>query len=350
MKKAVSLFSGGGVGETYLNDLDIKVTVSNEINHKRAQFYQHLYPETKMIIGDINDKRIKSEILNSLTGDEEILIATPPCQGVSTLGKNKKVESFNFDKRNFLIYDVIEIIDSFDFKYILIENVSRFLKMKFPVQDGFDSVENIFRNKFGRKYNIQVDILNTKDYEVPQSRPRFILRMFKKNTIWELPKTSPEITLRECIGHLPSLESNQSSKIQWHYAKKHNDREILAMKNTPTGKSAFKNKVYYPKNKNGDLIKGFHNTYKRLEWDRVCHARTTNCGTIGSHNNVHPGRRMEDGTYSDARVLTIHELLIVSSLPLDWNIPEFASDNLVRQIIGESVPPRFIKKLFESIN
>ncbi|MDQ7066585.1 MAG: hypothetical protein Q9M40_00455 [Sulfurimonas sp.] len=30
----------------------------------------------------------------------------------------------------------------------------------------------------------------------------------------------------------------------------------------------------------------------------------------------------EDGTYSDARVLTPLELMILTSLPADWNIPK----------------------------
>ena len=40
----------------------------------------------------------------------------------------------------------------------------------------------------------------------------------------------------------------------------------LAMKHTPEGKSALKNPIYYPK-KDGQPVKGFHNTYKRMKWD-----------------------------------------------------------------------------------
>jgi DNA (cytosine-5)-methyltransferase 1 len=37
------------------------------------------------------------------------------------------------------------------------------------------------------------------------------------------------------------------------------------MKNTPTGKSALNNTIFYPINKNGQKIKGFATTYKRIE-------------------------------------------------------------------------------------
>ena len=96
-------------------------------------------------------------------------------------------------------------------------------------------------------------------------------------------------------------------------------------------------------------IKSFHNTYKRLCWDVPCHARTTKSGEISSHNNVHPGRLKPDGTYSDARVLSMLELLIVASLPLDWNIPEWASDRFIRHAIGESVPPLLMKNVFKTL-
>lgn len=34
-----------------------------------------------------------------------------------------------------------------------------------------------------------------------------------------------------------------------YYARKHIEKHILWMKNTPTGKSAFENEIYYPKKK-----------------------------------------------------------------------------------------------------
>ena len=349
--KAISLFSSAGVGEYYLKDIGIDVVIANEINEKRANFYSHLHPESKMIKGDIQQSDIKKEIKNELKkhNDLKMLIATPPCQGVSTLGKNKLSTSFGLDKRNYLIFDTIDVINMADFDYVLIENVARFKDMYFPYDDKMLSVFEIFKKIYSEHYTIKLDIFNAKDFGVPQTRPRYILRMFKKYLNWPEPTLSPEITLRESIGHLPTLESGEKSTIERHYAKKHNDRDVLAMKHTPTGKSALLNKVYYPKRLDGVKIKGFHNTYKRLDWDKPCHARTTNSGNIGSHNNVHPGRKLKDGTYSDARVLTIYELLIVSSLPVDWSIPVWSSDNLVRQVLGECIPPLMMKKILINI-
>ena len=57
----------------------------------------------------------------------------------------------------------------------------------------------------------------------------------------------------------------------------------------------------------------------------------------------------EERIYSDVRALSIYELLIVSSLPLDWNIPNWANDVLIRKVIGEGIPPKLIKRAVESL-
>mgnify|MGYP004550329877 CR=1 FL=1 len=339
MIKGASMFSGGGIAETYFDKAGINIVVANELIPRRGKFYQDMYPNSKMIIGDINDEDIKKEFMDSITDEVKFLIATPPCQGVSALGSNKHLDQMQKDPRNYLVFNVLEVIDNFDFDYILIENVSRFLSMYFPYNDTFLSLEEILNEKYSDKYNIEVRDLNAKDYGVPQSRPRAIFKMYKKDKSWPWPETQKEITLREAIGDLPSLESGEKSSLKYHYSKVHNDREIECMRHTPEGCSAFKNEVYYPKKKDGTRVKGFHNTYKRMKWDAPAPARTMNCGSIGSHNNVHPGRKLEDGTYSDARVLTLRELFIVSSLPEEWEFPNWASDAFLRQVIGEAIPP-----------
>ena len=343
------MFASAGIAETYFKDAGIDIVVANELIEKRGEFYHYMYPTSKMIVGDINNKEIKQKFLSAITDDIKFLIATPPCQGASTLGINKHMDQMISDERNYLIYSVMEVIDKKDFDYIMIENVPRFLDMYFPYKETFKKLEEILRDKYSKKYMIDIRILNAKDYGVPQTRPRAIIKMYKHGLKWGWPEEQEEITLKEAIGDLPSLESGEKSDIKYHYAKVHNDREILAMKHTPTGCSAMKNEIYYPKKEDGSRIRGFHNTYKRMSWDAPAPARTMNSGNIGSHNNVHPGRQLPDGTYSDARVLTLRELFIVSSLPAEWKIPSGCTDNFIRQVIGEAIPPRLSYNIVKEI-
>ncbi len=348
--KAVSLFSSAGIGELLLNKTNVEVVLANELIEKRAEYYRFFYPQSKMICGDITDKAIQKQIKEQIQQEDiKLLIATPPCQGLSTLGKNKVQADFEQDNRNFLILSALDIIDSSDLDYILIENVPKFIEMYFPYQGEFLLLEDILRRKYKKNYRIEVNILNAKDYGVSQTRPRAIIQMYKKHLKWSLPKQQAEIPLSESIGHLPSLEAGESSNIPWHTAKPHNERIVLAMKHTESGKSAMANEVHYPKKADGSKIKGFHNTYKRMVWEQPSHARTTYSGSMSSHNNVHPGRLLADGTYSDARVLTLLETFIVSSIPENIQFPKGSSETFIRTIIGEAIPPKMMMKVIEMI-
>lgn len=344
--KGASLFSSAGIAELYLKDCGLDIKVASELLQKRCDLHSFLYPDCKMFSGDITNDDVFAKVNNEIKKEKcKFLLATPPCQGMSSLGKKE----YSTDKRNYLVFYVFDIIDDNDFDYILIENVPKFLKLYFPFNGELKKLEEICKIKYSEKYNIESFVLNAKDYNVPQSRPRGFIKIWKKNLNWSNPKKSKEITLRECIGNLPSLNPGESSNLKWHFAKAHNEREILAMKHTPEGKSALKNPVYYPKKLNGDPIKGFHNTYKRMKWDEPSPARAMNSGNLGGHNNAHPGRILEDGTYSDPRVLTLRELFIVSSINPDWELPEWATDNFIRQVIGEAIPPNFAKAICSGI-
>mgnify|MGYP001625244088 FL=1 len=348
--KAISLFSSAGIGELLLNQTNVDVIAANEILPKRADCYRHFYPNTEMYCGDITLDETKEHMISIVkNNDVKMLIATPPCQGLSTLGKNKKQIHYEKDKRNYLILHALDIIDRCDFDYILIENVPSFIEMYFPYENEYLLLREILEKKYSDKYEIDIRVLNAKDYGICQSRPRAIIKLYKHGLKWSWPVSQPEIPLSEAIGYLPSLEAGEDSGIPWHYAKPCNERAVIALRHTPSGKSALTNAVYYPKKEDGTRIKGFHNTFKRMVWDEPCPTRTTFSGSMSSHNNVHPGRKLPDGTYSDARVLTLLETFIVSSIPKDIDFPKGSTDTFIRTVIGESIPPKLMMEVVNLI-
>ena len=354
----LSMFSGGGIAETYFEEIGIHIAVANELLPERAKFYTDTHPNTNMICGDISDESVFESVMElSIKEHVRFLLATPPCQGMSTLGHKE----YASDNRNSLIKYVLKSINRLSPDYVLIENVPKFSKILYNL-DGTTYISNAKQQKksynivelleelYSDSYEISMKILNAMNYGVPQSRPRVIIKLYKKGLSWPWPPEEEHVvTLREAIGDLPSLESGQSSDIKWHRALKHNERQIEALRHTPEGKSAMRNEIYYPKKKDGSRVKGFHNTYNRMRWDEPAPARTTNNHLISGHNNVHPGRMLPDGTWSDARVLTLRELIIVSSLPLDWNIENGFPESKLRVIIGEAIPPLLSKKIVEQI-
>lgn len=341
----VSLFANVGIAETYISNHSINIVVANELLEKRAEFYQEQHKNCNMIQGDITNKNIYNAVLNEAKKQEcDFLIATPPCQGMSVAGKMIKD-----DPRNGLIKYVIKFIKELQPTHILIENVQGILNTFVEVNGQKLKILNYIKTELENlDYCINYSVVDTADYETPQTRKRAIF-LISKNGFWNFPHKKKQITVKEAIGHLPSLESDQKSNIQYHYAKKHNDRHIFFLKQTPTGKTALHNEVHYPKKENGERIKGYATTYKRIQWDKPAPTITMANGSVSSQNNVHPGNLKEDSTYSDARVLTLKEIFILTGLPNNWHPPKWASENLIRQVIGEGIPPKLIDNILKTI-
>lgn len=375
--KAMSLFANVGIAETYLDRENIKVIIANELEPKRAEFYSYLYPNTKMIVGDITQKNIKEELILQAKKEKiDLIMATPPCQGMSTVGKKDKN-----DIRNTLVRHAIDIIKEVKPTYVFLENVPEQLITKIKYGNKEVLIPDYIKYELGDIYNFNNNfVINASDYGVPQMRERAIILLTKKekNFIWEFPQKNKEIiTLKDAIGDLPSLDpelydlsyeeqlkifpdyekkKKEGLKVsKWHYPPKHIYRQVYSLMHTPSGQTAFDNiDKFKPKKKDGSFTKGFKNTYKRQSWDKPGYTVTMYNRTIGSQNNVHPGRLIGKDSegyeiYSDARVLTIYELMLVTSLPKNWNIPEWASEHFVRQVIGEGIPPLLVQKIMHQL-
>jgi DNA (cytosine-5)-methyltransferase 1 len=342
----LSLFSSAGIGETYLGEY-VDMKVANELIENRSKIYKYFYPKTNMINGDITHEKIYKEILkDSLEKKIDFIYATPPCQSFSKAGK----QQLN-DERDILFIYILKLADIIKPKYILIENVPEFIKLNIKINGIETNVLKEIEKYLEKDYMINHTILNTADFQTAQNRKRSIILISKKGgIIWNIPEIKyKNITVRDIIGHLPTLKNDEKSDIHpLHYSKKHNDRHILWMTHTPTGKTAFDNEIHYPQ-KDGRKIRGYRTTYKRINWDSPAPTITMANGSISSQNNVHPGRINEDGTYSDARVLSVYELMLLTGLKDNWNPPKWASENLLRQIIGECVPPMLILNLIKSL-
>lgn len=372
---ALSLFANIGVAEAYLEDIGVDVVVANELEERRAILYQKIYPKSHMICGDITDKSIEEKIINeSKEKKVDLVMATPPCQGMSTAGYQKEN-----DDRNRLICQVIDIVNKIEPKYVFIENVALFYNTAIIVKGEKFLIPDLIMNELGANYKINKYTINTKDYSVPQTRERAIMLLTRKDItpVWTLPeKDEKVVTMFDAIGDLPPLDpfvkdvneeelleifphyherKEVASKIsKWHTPPHHIKRQVVAMQHTATGKTAFDNEIYYPTKENGEAVKGYRNTYKRQNWDTPAYTVTMDNRKISSQNNVHPGKveyqnSNGEDIYSDARTLTLYELMKIMSLPVDWNVPNNTSDAFLRRIIGEGIPPLFVKKVFEKL-
>lgn len=342
--QGLSLFANVGIAETYLKKLDFPIVLANELLPERVKFYEHLHGHSA-IAGSITDDDVFEKIITqSKQLGVNFILATPPCQGMSVAGKMKED-----DPRNMLIIKAMKAFKELMPEFMLIENVPQMFKTSIFVDGQSINIKDYLQKiADDNDYNINFDIFDAADYGTAQNRKRSFTRIYKKCYQWNAPIKQKWITVEDSIGDLPSLESGEKSDIKWHFAPKHNDNHILWMKHTPTGKTALDNPIHYPK-KDGRKIKGFATTYKRISWDKPAPTITMANGSISSQNNVHPGRKLPDGTYSDARVLSLLEIFRLTGLPDNWNPPDWASHNLIRHVIGEAIPPHLVENIFKGI-
>ena len=369
--RGLSLFANVGIAEAYLQEVGVDILIANELIEDRARFYSDIYQDSHMIVGDITNDELRTKIVDEAINKEvDFILATPPCQGMSMAGNRAE-----FDERNQLIYYAVDVVLRVKPKFVFIENVPTILRTKIVVNGETMLIPKYLHSVLADYHFNDETLVKAMDHGVPQMRERNIFLLVRNDIdlTWNFPNAQPHITLQEAIGDLPSLdpllregldftlEKFPSYEIKrakglevskWHYPPKHSWKQVEWMLHTPTGKSAIYNPVYYPQKANGTHVVAHHNHYRRMYWDKPARTITQNNGVISSLACVHPGRPFElngEVLYSDPRVLSIYELLIVSSLPNDWAIPDWASESFIRKVIGEGIPSKLVKEIMYSL-
>lgn len=101
--------------------------------------------------------------------------------------------------------------------------------------------------------------------------------------------------------------------------------------------------------KEGDdfrLMSGFTSAYKRMREDLPASALTSNLSYACSDQKIHP---------SEHRVLSLHEAFIlhtISEFEFYWERDDGKkiSDKTIREVIGESIPPKGLEVIFKHLN
>jgi DNA (cytosine-5)-methyltransferase 1 len=262
-----------------------------------------------LIEGDITQREIKDKFINTvkekLNGKNlTVLSGGFPCQGFSMSG-NRIVE----DKRNSLYKDMLEIIDELQPEFIVAENVKGLRSMlKGKVED---KIKADIR-KLG--YVVNVTVLNSADYYVPQKRERVIFianRIGKKNYHpAPLLESDSYITTKEAIGDLVKMKDNPKFN---HVRTNHNDDMKERLAKVPEGKS---------------LYDKYSDSWKKCPWNEASCTIKENHGGV----NIHP---------IEPRVITVREMARLQSFPDSFIFKGTKSKQMVQ--IGNAVPPLLAK-------
>lgn len=362
--KGISFFSNAGIGDIGVEQAGVSIVYANELIERRGLIYKENHPHTYVKTGDINqlNEVDYQEIRDLLDGESPFLmVATPPCQGVSAAGKRDK-----FDIRNQLIKPAIKVIKEFNPSWVWLENVAGYQHATFPntieiVEDSDEyeriSIVDFIKQELGPLgYDVEFLLMDAKDYGVPQSRKRMITILtntgypisFPAKTHGDSEGLFPYVTTRDSIGSLEVLKAGEKSTFdRYHFSSKHNTNHIKWMEATPEGQTAFsnedlENRPHIIDKESGLLreIKAFKTTYKRIYWDKPAPTVTMNSGSVSSQNNVHP---------REARVLTVREIMNLQTLPESYKFLEDSKEKEMRDVIGEAVPCLLGKVITEHI-
>jgi DNA (cytosine-5)-methyltransferase 1 len=188
MLKVLSLFSGIGAFEKALENLEVPFELVNfcEFDKYAIKSYCaiHGLDESKNL-GDIT--KVDE---TKLPKDIDLLTYGFPCQDISLAGEQKGL--FNEDgtqTRSGLFFEALRIIEATKPKIAIAENVKNLVSKKFNAQ-----FQVVLASLEAAGYDNYYQVLNAKDYGVPQNRERVFIVSIRKDIdhgLFEFPKPFP---------------------------------------------------------------------------------------------------------------------------------------------------------------
>ncbi len=372
----ISLFSGAGVGRYGLLEEGFECVATNEILEKRLNI-QRINRKCKLdesyISGDIKKPETKEKILKQIGfyskkfGNDrvDLVVATPPCQGMSVANHKKKNDEI---KRNSLVVESIDLIKQIKPRFFILENVPSFYKTGcIDKNDNLLEIGSMIEQNLSGDYMLYDEVINFKNFGANSSRTRTLVigvcKEFKDfiSALEFFPDFKQEKTLKEVIGSLKPLAWGEYDSTDFYHSFRTYPKHMQEwIKDLKEGQSAFENtelnkkphrivgsKIVLNVSKNGDK-------YKRQKYHSVAPCIHTRNDQMASQNTIHP---------KDDRVFSIRELMLLMNIPsrfkwLDLELQELNALNQqekekiskqnemnIRQSIGEAVPTIIFKQI-----
>lgn len=377
----ISLFSSAGIGCYGFKLEGFDCVATNELIARRLdiqKFNNKCNYESGYICGDITENATKSALYAQIdlwrkkdnVSRIDVVIATPPCQGMSVANHKKSSTEI---VRNSLVIESIKIIKQINPRFFIFENVPAFMKTICTDIDGTNkTIAEAIDNNLGAEYSYISRIINFKNHGACSSRQRTVVIGVSKDYADEVsplelyPDLVEEKTLRQVIGELkPLTEFGEIDENDiYHSFRVYPEHMRAWISDIKEGESAFDNaddskkphqikdgKIVINQQKNGDK-------YKRQYWNKVGPCIHTRNDQLASQNTIHP---------SDDRVFSIRELMMMMTVPYSfkWVEADFEALNKlpvakkraflkkeeikIRQSLGEAVPTAIFQAIAKKI-
>ena len=340
--KVLSVFSGAGGLDFGFYKSGFEIVFANDIYADAVETYK-LNIGTHIVCDDI--KNIYNKILK-FSGNVDVIIGGPPCQGFSVAGKMDPE-----DKRSQMIWEYVNIIELIRPKIFIMENVKALGTLS-----KWGAVRNKVLVKLRRLgYSTSFIVLNSSDYGVPQSRERVIFVGFYNNlsNIPDLEKILAPFkekakTVREVLSVLDVAGTG-------------NNTEICKAKITLTDKPVLRKSPYAGMLFNGlgrpVRINGYCATLPAsmggnktpiIDTDELYNNASS--WVEEYHINITNGKTIPEYKLAPKRLrrLTVREAAIIQTFPLGFNF--FGSQSSKYTQIGNAVPCELGYKIAQMVS
>ncbi len=253
----ISLFSGAGVGCYGLLEEGFECVATNEILEKRLNI-QRINRKCKLdesyISGDIKKPETKEKILKQIGfyskkfGNDrvDLVVATPPCQGMSVANHKKKNDEI---KRNSLVVESVDLIKQIKPRFFILENVPSFYKTGcIDKNDNLLEIGSMIEQNLSGDYMLYDEVINFKNFGANSSRTRTLVigvcKEFKDFTsaLEFFPDFKQEKTLKEVIGSLKPLSWGEYDSTDFYHSFRTYPKHMQEwIKDLKEGQSAFEN-------------------------------------------------------------------------------------------------------------
>ena len=208
-RTVVDLFCGaGGLSEGF-RQAGFHVVAGSDYDASAGKTFAATHPEATFFGGRIQDLSVEDikRATSLRTGDLEVLVGGPPCQGYSVYNHGRGVD----DPRAGLFREYLRIVEGLMPKWLVMENVSGLMS----IADGA-IIREIESSMDALGYKVKWQILKAEEYGVPQERRRIV---FIANRIGAPinhpqpthgPGLEPFVTIWDAISDLPQLANGDA--------------------------------------------------------------------------------------------------------------------------------------------
>lgn len=351
--------------EVYNDFLNCKSSIEDLLKHVPQKKLN------KILNFEISQENIHSifSFFDDLGENVDGIIGGPPCQAYSTIGRARNASKKSSDERIYLYKFYIHFLNKYQPKFFIFENVKGLLSFR-DADDEF-LLPRMKKEFEEAGYSLGYEVLNTKNYGVPQSRERLIIfgvMNEKKELIQEFFKNlkkyeENEVDVKTAFQGLPSLKAGEVNNSYTNLSNDYVEQNFLQDSKTPlTQNIARPNnsndlaiyKIVAEAKKDGKNIKyseldsklkthkhtdKFLDRFKALSWNSPSHTVVAHISKDG-HHYIHPDTKQN-------RSITVREAARLQGFPDNYYFLDSRTSAFTQ--IGNAVPPIFSKKMADAI-